>query len=108
MRFRRNTGNAHSVGTITEKMCASTMHFALKPMDARLRQNTESPNACCSIAGLSSRTRNARLAEKPARRASMTNGDFIRSMTDEDIMENLTPGICDLMTMTGRSTPFVR
>lgn len=38
----------------------------------------------------------------------MTNGDFIRSMTDEDIMENLTPGICDLMTMTGRSTPFVR
>lgn len=25
----------------------------------------------------------------------MTNGDFIRSMTDEDITENLTPGICD-------------
>lgn len=43
------------------------------------------------------RTRNARLAEKPARRASMTNGDFIRSMTDEDIAENLTPGICNLI-----------
>lgn len=27
----------------------------------------------------------------------MTNGDFIRSMTDEDITENLTPGICDLI-----------
>ena len=26
----------------------------------------------------------------------MTNGDFIRSMTDEDITENLTPGICEL------------
>lgn len=27
----------------------------------------------------------------------MTNGDFIRSMTDEDITENLTPGICNLI-----------
>lgn len=27
----------------------------------------------------------------------MTNGDFIRSMTDEDIRENLTPGICELI-----------
>ena len=27
----------------------------------------------------------------------MTNGDFIRSMTDEDIAENLTPGICNLI-----------
>ena len=26
----------------------------------------------------------------------MTNGDFIRSMTDEDITENFTPGICGL------------
>nr|DAG60875.1 MAG TPA: hypothetical protein [Caudoviricetes sp.] len=25
---------------------------------------------------------------------NMTNGDFIRSMTDEDITENFTPGIC--------------
>lgn len=30
----------------------------------------------------------------------MTNGDFIRSMTDEDITENLTPGICDLIQQT--------
>lgn len=27
----------------------------------------------------------------------MTNGDFIRSMTDDDIRENLTPGICELI-----------
>lgn len=27
----------------------------------------------------------------------MNNGDFIRSMTDEDITENLTPGICDFI-----------
>lgn len=27
----------------------------------------------------------------------MTNGDFIRSMTDEDITENLKPGICALI-----------
>ena len=27
----------------------------------------------------------------------MTNGDFIRSMTDEDITENFTPGICELI-----------
>lgn len=27
----------------------------------------------------------------------MTNGDFIRSMTDEDITENFTRGICDLI-----------
>lgn len=28
---------------------------------------------------------------------NMNNGDFIRSMTDEDITENMTPGICDLI-----------
>ena len=28
---------------------------------------------------------------------NMNNGDYIRSMTDEDITENLTPGICDLI-----------
>lgn len=27
----------------------------------------------------------------------MTNGDFIRSMTDEDITENFTRGICELI-----------
>lgn len=27
----------------------------------------------------------------------MTNGDFIRSMTDEDIAENFTRGICELI-----------
>lgn len=27
----------------------------------------------------------------------MTSGDFIRSMTDDDITENLTPGICELI-----------
>jgi hypothetical protein len=27
----------------------------------------------------------------------MTNGDFIHSMTDDDITENLTPGICELI-----------
>lgn len=27
----------------------------------------------------------------------MTNGDFIRSMTDGDITENFTRGICELI-----------
>ena len=33
----------------------------------------------------------------------MNNGDFIRSMTDEDITENLTPGICDLSSTATQS-----
>lgn len=35
----------------------------------------------------------------------MTNGDFIRSMTDEDITENLTPGICDSIVIRSVARP---
>lgn len=38
-----------------------------------------------------------RKAQQEREKRKINNGDFIRSMTDEDITENLTPGICDLI-----------
>ena len=38
-----------------------------------------------------------RKAQEEREKRKINNGDFIRSMTDEDIAENLTPGICDLI-----------
>lgn len=38
-----------------------------------------------------------RKAQQEQEKWKINNGDFIRSMTDEDITENLTPGICDLI-----------
>ena len=64
---------------------------------ARLNNRWAMPRAQNSSPRSTRRLCRRRLKWSTERWKNMTNGDFIHSMTDDDITENLTPGICELI-----------
>ena len=65
-----------------------------KPLN---RSDQPQPIIKLDLAQPEEKTLRQRKAQEEREKRKINNGDFIRSMTDEDITENLTPGICDLI-----------
>lgn len=65
-----------------------------KPLN---RSDQPQPIIKMDLAQPEEKTLRQRKAQEEREKRKINNGDFIRSMTDEDITENLTPGICDLI-----------
>ena len=65
-----------------------------KPLN---RSDQPQPIIKLDLAQPEEKTLRKRKAQEEREKRKINNGDFIRSMTDEDITENLTPGICDLI-----------